>query len=1237
MKLLNFSFALIFVLILGGATSWSQTNSGQIMGQVLDEQKAAVPGVKMAATQIDTNITQETATSSEGVYTFPALPPGTYRVTADAKGFERVTVEKVEVFTGRVSSVEVVVKIGKAQQSVMVEDRAPLLSQDTAMIATTVEAKLIEDLPMLERSTLSVIFLTPGVTGGTGADIGSEIPSMYTGVTSPGATISASGGVAGGASMLVDGAEITGTSIPRATMLFSRDMVKEVTVVTNGVPAQYGRTGGGVINQTTRSGSNKVHGNAGWQHYDPAFMARAHGSIDRPQDHRNYMNMSAGGPVVLPKIYNGRNRTFFYASYEPSRFVSSAWQEIRLPTSDELKGKLNNSYALLDQTVLRAKGAEAALAAPRTGNLYYHSLVNSDGFPTGPTFSSTSQYVQIPGNDLSAQLAKNPVAKWLMSQYPTPEKHGPLVIFHRPDGLWTTTGMNAWGARGVRQNDNRWSTKIDHKLTDKDRIAVRYSYAPIDGVRYTFWGPDSPLNSVPTERIRSRNMTFSHSHAFTGSAIVNEFRATYARINALRDAPPAALAKDWGKEIGLVPSVTGKGMPAFNFSDSSFSGNVIGAANQGSSVEGKVIDANYGYGDDLSIVRGRHAIKTGVDIRSFQMNYINDVVGRRGGTYNFGNASTNNGVNGGSGVGTFILGLIDSYNVQTTLVPYYYRWRYYAGYFQDDFKVSPKLTLNLGLRYQVETPRSEKYNRQGTFLPDLKGTTANGLPVQGAFAFSGSAGLPRSLWPINYLGFEPRAGFAYSPIRRVTLRGSYALLHAPLTGIGNTASPNLGASAVTAGGQNGGVNPGLVSYITNPLGPLAPAQPVSGGPFFTSFSAAIYVNQTSAVPSVQQRSFAIQFQASQSLLLETGYLGSKGTHLIMSTSGGYDLNRPTNAQVIQQIKARVNFSQTVPNTLGLTDTQGRISTTTYANTLRPFQNFYGQAIPLWWDRRGNSSYNAIYFSGKQRMAKGLYLQASYTISKGFDDSVNPTFGGLTIVGSTYPQDPENLRAERSISSNDIPQKFSLGYSYELPIGRNKPLAPHNRLLGMLVGDWKLSGNATMLAGWPVSVRLVGSGYWVSQGGGVAPTASYGLRPNLVPGVPIINPNFGSGDPYFTPYLNPAAFSVPGSLDNPEFGNAPRRYSQARTPGQRLFDCALFKQFRLYRERVSLDIRSEFFNVLNHPNLTRPGTDFLTGNFNTASLTNPAVAPFTNNANFGILNRANSSSGRVIKLGAILRF
>lgn len=1234
MRTTRIVLTLLAAFVAFATTAPCQSNSGQIMGQVFDGQRAAIPGARVTALQIDTNVASHTTTSSEGLYAFPALPPATYKLTIEMKGFDSAVVEKVEVFTGRVSSAEIVMKVGQAQQAVTVEDRAPLLSQDSAMVATTIESKLIEDLPQMERSTLGVIFLTPGVTGGTGADVGSENPSAYTGSTSPGATISASGGVPGAASMLVDGSEITGTSLPRASMLFSRDMIKEVTVVTNGVPAQYGRTGGGVINQTTRSGSNVIHGNAGWQHYDPAFMARAHGSIDRPQDHRNYMNGAIGGPLVIPKIYNGRSRTFFYATYEPSRFISSAWQEIRLPTPDELAGKLNNSYALIDQTVLKAKGPEAALAAARTGNLYYQSQVNSDGFPVGAKFSSTSEYVRIPNNDLSAQLAKNPLAKTILSQYPRPDKHGPLVLFTRPDGLWGTNGLNAWGARGVKQIDNRWSIKSDHKASDRDRVAARYSYAPITGVRYTFWGPDSPFNYVPSEQITSRNATLNYTHTFAG-AMVNEFRGTYSRINTQRDAPAAALAKDWGKELGLVPSVTGKGMPGLNFTDGS---NIIGAANQGSSVEGKVIDANTGFGDDLSIVKGRHAFKVGADVRRFQMNYINDVVGRRGGTYTFGAGSTNNGTSGGASIATFILGSIDSYNVLTTLVPYYYRWQYYAGYFQDDFKIRPNLMLNLGLRYQIETPRFEKYNRQGTFLPDIKGTTSNGIPVTGGFAFSGSAGLGRTIWPINYNGYEPRIGIAWSPVRKLTVRASYAMLHAPLTGIGNTASPSLGASAVTAGGSNGGVNTGLVNYITNPLAALAPAQPISGGPFYSTFSGAIYVNQTDTVPTVQQRSFTLQYQASQSLLIETGYLGSKGNHLIMSSGGSYDFNRPTNDLVIQQIRAHVNFSATVPNTLGITDTQGRISTTTYSNTLRPYQNFYGQAIPVWWDRRGNSSYNAVYFSVKQRMAQGLFLQAAYTIAKGFDDSVNPTFGSLTIVGGSYPQNPENMKAERSISNNDIPQKLSVGYSYELPVGRNKPLAPRHLILRTLVGDWKLSGNLNLIAGWPVYTRLVGSGYWISQGGGIAPEASYGLRPNLVPGVPIINPAFkNGGDPYFTPYLNPAAFSVPGSLDNPAFGDVPRRIAAARTPGQALFDCALFKQFAIYKERVKFDLRGEFFNVLNHPNLTRPTGDFLSGNFNTASLTNPSVAPFTQNASFGILNRANTSSGRTIKIGGVLRF
>ena len=1247
-------FAAVAALLFATAL-FCQTNTGTITGIITDASKAAIPAAKVSITNLDTNIITVVAATDRGNYSAPALLPGKYKVAVEKEGFSRAVLEPVEVFTSSVTTADLELKLGSVNETITVRDEAPLLTADSAQVNTTVENGMIVELPFAERSSISAALLSAGIQGDPGnpGGVQSENPGIYTGPVAPAASIAMGGGRPGTGSILVDGSDITLASYPRTGVTFSGDTVSQMNVQVNGIPAQYGRTSGGVINQTTKSGANQFHWSANWQHTDPGLQAWKHGTHQAgvpPQFKQNMFGAAVSGPVYLPGIYNGRNRTFFYATVEPSRLSDLVYTGLgRIPTPDELKGNFAYGYDMINRccaATLRAQGADAAIAQLRqlyangTGpQLYYQYAVNADGFPYGDRMSSLTNYVPISGNNLSAQLAKNPLAQRILGYFPTPQKPSPYAVFLRPDGLWDNSGNNAFLGRAVRNTDNRYSVRLDHSLNDNNRLAVRYTMVPVQGTRFNFFGPDSEANPILMDKNSARNVYLAYTRLIGGNK-VNELRLTYMRANQLRYGSEVATSQDWAKELGLRPATQGYGFPAFT----GLPGGTIGSGGVGGNGSGTTLDVNMGVSDDFSWIRANHSLKFGFDYRAFQMNRY-DLNDMGGGTYNFNAAQTNDGTGGGSALASFVLGIVNQYTVRTAPVAFYYRWKYAAGYVQDDWKVSPRLTVNIGLRYSVEFPRKEKYNRQGGFDPNITGTL-NGNPVKGGFVFAGENGHPEGLWNTNWMGFEPRFGMAWTPIRRTTVRSSFSLLRAPLTGLSFFVIPDLNVPSTPISGNNGGVNPGQVNLVTNPVGPIAGNQPLSGGPLFswtgTGTAALPYIDPSNAQPYALQWSFSVQHAIAQNSILEATYAGNKGNHLF---SPSLDQNIPDYGVIKQAIKDKVNFGQTLNNPFGIKDPSGRLLTLGPLDLMRPYPHLWSQQISSVFDRRGNSIYHALYLSFKQRVARGLTAQGSFTWSKSIDNA-SAAFGGLVgqetdAYGLAKPQNPKDLSTERSVSTFDTPHRLAVAWNYELPIGKGRPLALRNKGLDGVFGNWNLAGMFSIQDGYPIWLRLGSGGYWFSTAGGGGNLLSGAtLRPNLVPGVPVINPTWRDNPYVAGSFLNAAAFSVPGTLDNPDFGNLSRTMPSVRNPVTRNFDTNISKRFMLPWERMSLTLRADILNVLNHPNFIfnpNTGHDLLSGDFNRASLTNPSTAAFTTNTSFGAMNPSNTNNGRTFRLALRVSF
>jgi Carboxypeptidase regulatory-like domain/TonB dependent receptor len=1210
----------------------AQTGQGTLTGTVTDATGSVTPGVSIKVVNAGTGVTVSTTTDAAGLYNIGALNPGEYQVVAEKTGFEKTDVQKVTVSASQTATVDIQMRVGTSSTTVTIAAVAPLINSSTPEQATSIEHQLVENLPYSERSSLSAAILVAGVTGNVfdPDQVDSENPGIYTGYIIPGASLRVGGALPGRSALLVDGSDVTQTSFPRAGTSVSAEMVQETTVITGAIPAQYGATQGGAIVQATRSGSNQYHGSFTWRHTDPALNAFPLGGTLPSLEHQNFFGGYAGGPVWIPKVYNGHNRTFFYVGVEPARLSNQISGTGRMPTPEELAGNFADSYSLINTTILSTQGLAAALAAPRTGSLYYQSAVNSNGFPVGPQYTSTSQYVPIPNNNVSAQLAQNKFAQYLISQWPTPQNPGPYFTFYRPDGLWLNNGNNVAYTRGVSGEDNRFAFRIDHDLSNNDRMFARYTDIPVTSARFLGIPPSSPASVSPSDQSWAKNFAFNEAHLFT-PALVNEIRLMYIRNFQLRAETGPALSQDWAASFGLTPAVLGVGFPGVS------TGYTVGAGDASGLLRQK--DENYQFADDVTWTHGRHTLKAGADIRHLESNQ-SDIAGLFGGSYSFSATQTGNG-GGGNALASLMLGLINSFTNTPVQVPEYYRWHYYAGYIQDDFKFLPNLTINLGVRYEVETPRMEKYNNQGVFIPSLTGTL-NGLPATGAFCFSGACGLPTSLWPTNYKGVEPRVGVAWAPNPRLSVRAGYDILRVPLSGYGNIPAPDFNVPSASVGGITGGVTPNQpVNFITNPVGPLTSALSAlqgSRGPFFTVQGITVpFITENDVTPYTQQFSLTVQYQFAQKTMLQVGYNGMIGTHLITSFSPA--LNFPNLNTLFGLVAKGYNFNAVTPNPYGIKQ-NGSVTNENQFMALLPYQNFFNQNLQEQFNRAGTSSYNALYVSLTQRYQFGLSLTASFAWSKSID-----TTGGDILtsqVGAFAPaavQSVSNLKLERAVSAWDIPAKFTTGFTYDLPFGPQRFLSTHNRVLDAIIGNWKISGVQNVQSGQPFAASLGSAGYWVSAGGGTVLPAGITLRPNLVPGQTCINPDWRA-NPFGVSYINPNMFSVPGSLGDPGYGDAPRTLTGCRSPRVVTFNANLFRRIPLgTNEARYLEIGVNALNVFNHPVFFLPGnSDYNFVNaFNTASLTTNVPA-FTTQSSFGNLSPGNTEGlSRVVQLSVKLHW
>ena len=762
-------------------------NTSTVTGMVTDQSGAVVPNAKVMVTALATASEHITRSNSEGYYTVPALPAAEYKVTADAAGFKSASSRAFTLDASSSARIDLVLLPADSKQTVEVTAAPPAIESEQAMVSTTISQREMDYLPLAGRESLQTLMTLPGITTTTeGTGMSDETPIAPV-TPSPGVGVSIGGGRFGSNSFLADGASNTSAGLGRAMVTFSSDIVQEIKVIESTYSAQYGSTGGGVVSVVTKSGTNELHGTGVWSNRNPAFAARTFGQSVPPGTRRNEFALILNGPVVLPKIYNGRNRTFFSMSVEPKRFTNTNETRIRVATAEERQGDFRNMWV--------APSSVAPL-------LYQHqNCVTNDAQCTQLVAinraTNTTLYPL-----MCAGCPPDQVGHVIPKQFLSPMSQRIYSTVPLPNMPYDSSGNNLVGPNGNYGSDNRWNAKIDRQLSTANRLTGRYSNIPIAGKAFSITRDAEPFGSL-VNGAKSRQL-FLADTATLSPRIVNEARAAYTYGDYSFLPPDEMATKNYTGDVFGLPNATGWGYPNFNTGFGA-----VGVSNL--TKVGTYRENQYQFSDDLTMTLGKHTITVGTDLRQQQMSALGQGAGDACcGQYAFAAALTNSGnANIPTGAGglpfaSFLIGVPNTITLRSAIIPYYYRWKVYAGYLQDNYKVRSNLTLNLGVRYQYNSPRAEKYNRQANI--DLQ----NPVPLKNAagattgytlnYIYSGTNGTSRYLMPPHQKDFEPRIGFAWTPggswnsQRRFVVRGGYGISHLPQTGSTRAPIPDFGGS-----------------------------------------------------------------------------------------------------------------------------------------------------------------------------------------------------------------------------------------------------------------------------------------------------------------------------------------------------------------------------------------------------------------------------------------------------------
>jgi hypothetical protein len=1177
--------------------AFAQLYTGSVTGVITDPSGGSVPAAQVTLTDEQKGFAFNATADSTGRYMLRGIPPGSYRISVQSSGFETGTRGGVRVDINQNLTVDMALQLGTTTQSVNILAEAPLLSTEDAVTGQDIDRKMINDLPLLGRGVFDLAFLTPGVT---------QVDTACQGCTAN--NFISNGSRNATADVLMDGVTTTnfeqnsGIQVPTYTP--SVDAVEEFKVQQSNFSAEFGFSGATLLNLITRSGTNQFHGSLYEflrnSKLDANNWFNNASGVPIPGLKQNNFGGTVGGPII-------RNKTFFFFDYEGARVRSLATQSLGVPSSAERGGNFGELCGYAGGTFDSAGRCSAdggqiwdpysAVYDPDQGGpvrstyVPFNNLANYQSMGSPGLAGTAFQPAPHPGNLI------DPVAAKLMQYYPMPNV-GVGSSGYNPYNNWIGSGSS-------RNNNNQFDIKIDHRFSDHDLFSAKYSQQQGLSHGFNCFGnladPCSNGPSTGTAHLVAINHTHTFSptllltasYGFTrGAAWSHGIQADYKNLD------PVSL-------LGLPSYITASGFPNIPAIDLSSQYQQAGAS-LGSQPWGYLREGQETHHllATVSWVKGSHELKFGGEGRLHRINFVQP--GTPAGYFAFDPSGSSQfpSDGGGDAMASFMMGVggINSwgqYEVPAFVSTQNFQ---YGGFVQDNWKTSRKLTLNIGVRYDISLPRTERYNRMDWLDPNAPSPIqVPGLPqLHGAEVFASSN--DRSNYATDTKDWQPRFGFAFQATNKTVIRGGYGIFYStPRSGAAGTGPVGYQGYNQTTNWVpllNSGADPyvGAVPYATLanpfPTGVKFPPGNSLGSQNDLGVGAVgpVKLSAYAKTPYEQTWSFGVQQQLPWNMLIDANYVGKKGTHLYFGGAG--ELNH-LGPQIEHYSADQLSDLHTfVPNPFFgvITDPNSPLSQpTVQAYQLQlPFPqytSFTGDSPPV-----ANSIYNAFQFRLEKRFSAGLQFLFTYVYSKSIDES-SSTDGSVTWLGGiTSLQDPNNRDLERAVSTWDIPQVVQFSYDYELPIGKGKKFGSHmGSVLNAVVGGWQTNGVWRFDNGRPIIPGL--------SDGQSLPT--YGAqRPNLVatlkkasgPTSQLLNQYFANPDAL----VSPAPFTL---------GTAPRTITSVRQPGAANADLSLFKNFAFpWREGMYLQYRFEAFNALNHPQFCGPDSTVDSGSFGQISCT-----------------------------------
>lgn len=1077
------------IALLSIAGLWAQAPQASISGTVKDTQGAIMPGVSVSAVNTDTGVKTNSRTNDAGFYSLQALPIGPYNVTVEQAGFDMHIQKGIVLTTGQTLELNIVLKVGSVSDQIAVTAESPLIETLSSGQSQLIEAKTIEDIPLGDRHSMNVMEIQ-----------GAAVFVSYASGQKP--YFSVAGGRGRSQNFLMDGGNAQSIRLGQAQVEVdpSIETLQEMKVMSNAFSAEYGGSAGGIVAMTTKSGGNLHHGSL-FEYFRNDKMDAANffspwvdGEKQRAPIRYNVFGGTTGGPIR-------RNKVFYFVGYEASRRRDGYTSVLTVPSVLERAGDFSQSY--------NANGTLAVIYDPNVGTP-----------STRPAFAGN----KIPVSRL------DPVALNVIKTYPLPNR--------APDNI---AGSNNFAANSVTALDTDNVTgKLDYNLSDSQKLVGRFLWNQQNSVTRSVYadpGADPNTSNAPT----GWNLLGSWT-SIVRPTLVNEFRADWVTRSTIIESQSVGL--HYPTRLGLV-GIPDTSFPRFNVNGYAALGTNNQYRNQSPIQQTELSDT-------ITWIKGTHSVRFGGDFRRSRNQDDRQQLASGAFTFNKAITALTGKNNTGNGAAALLLGSPSNFQASSPPIIDRRSW-YLSGFIQDDWKARRDLTINIGLRWEADTPFKTRNDILNSFDPNAI-NPVSGTP--GVVKFAGVNGFPRSPHDMDLNNFGPRVGFAWTPFgsQKTVVRSAFGIFFAaPYDGGDATSSTALGygTSLVIPTGENGTTIPFRLSQpipvqvVQNSLNDSYGAVPLGTTPT----TAVTFYQRNRATGYSMQMNFTVQRQVTGSMMVEGGYIGNLSRKL------------PGDPYSIDQ----------VPTAL-LTPGNNQ--------SLRPFPQFSDvqiQGPPI-----GIANYHAFIARAEKRFSHGLNLLATYTYAKALGNTTS--IQGLGNEVNEY-SNAYNRRADYGPTENDIRHRITWASIYQLPYGRGRRFGSHN-LAGAILGDWSVSSVVIWQTAPPFTVTTAQN---TTQAFSAGPLRADVLR----------NPNLPADQRSLTQWFDTSAFAQP-SVN--KFGN--QGVDILRAAGRFTINSSLIREIPV-RERVRLQLRGEAFNLFNHANFGLPGQTFGNADF---GVINSASAP-----------------------------